>query len=472
MQAGASNPRAIAWSASNGSGDWATQTDGISVRVRHTNVNNWEIYMTVREGGVQTNYLYAYANDSATWVFPRATKSGNNVTAWFYTDRARTNLITIKTHIFGASDRYRYSFCMQSDNVGVGGRALSFDVYRLIYDVNNVSAINPTRFFGAGFNTSSPYVQLFWTHSNIWNDEFEIQHSTDGINYTHLAYTNDLNYTHTGLANGSNNWYRVRTTYKQNGNWFNSSWENNFEKVHFLLIGAGAVNAVIDYGYYQVNSINNITGVLSGNQSELRFPYDGLIMNLTEVVGAPAFEIRFNWTGLPDNLTAINILMRAFYTGNLAHTVEIQIWNFTGNNWEFLELIPSNAGFNWYNNSVSALRGSFLNNGSVWVRVIHISAGNINHLMEFDYLSLRGIIPRIGNGNGDGVLSGWDINWITTFIWLALLGFGLFNDAGIVKIFAGLFGIILGLLFLAVNSMVAIALIFINFYFIYSGAMK
>jgi hypothetical protein len=88
--------------------------------------------------------------------------------------------------------------------------------------------------------------------------------------------------------------------------------------------------------------------------------------------------------------------------------------------------------------------------------------------MEWEYVSLRGIIPRQAGGVTP-LLGAWDINWLTSIIWLGVLGFGIFNRIGVVTVFAGIFGVILGLLMLAVNSMVAIALICINIYFIYQG---
>jgi hypothetical protein len=465
---GFQNPRAYACGVGNNTGDISGDSDTLGIRMRRTTTTKWQISLYTKEGGVPTVQTYEYNNYTAFWIFPRLKKEGTNVTLWVFKDRNRTIRYYKATQILANSDRYRYSYAFRSDNIAIGGRAFDFDIYRYFITSQDVNAYPPNLLYGAGFNDSDPYIDIRWNHSKVYNEQFEIYHSANGINFTSLDITSDLNYTHRGLINGSYHYYKVRSIRTVNGNWVNSSFTPvNRERVYYI-VGGGTFRAVLSYVYYPVSSFNNITGVVSGNLSDIRFPNDGLIMNLTEIVGSPAFDIRFNWTGLPDNLTALNLFMRAYYTGNLAHNVTIEVWNFTGGYFQILRQLPSGGGFQFFNMSLSALRNSYLNNGSVWVRIIHYSAGNINHLMEFDYVSLRGIIPIVGNG-GNELLGAWDINWLTTVIWLGVLGFGIFNRIGVVKIFAGLFGIILGLLMLAVNSMVAIALICVNIYFIYEG---
>lgn len=67
-------------------------------------------------------------------------------------------------------------------------------------------------------------------------------------------------------------------------------------------------------------------------------------------------------------------------------------------------------------------------------------------------------------------LNPWDINWMLSLIWLVIMGIGVFKPDRIIRIFAGFFGLILGILLLAINMMVSIALICINLYLIYEGS--
>jgi hypothetical protein len=167
----------------------------------------------------------------------------------------------------------------------------------------------PLLFFGAGFNSTNSsvgFINIRWTHNGSNVDDFEIQVSTDGVNFTHLAYTTYNNYTHLNVSDGLYRYYRVRATL------FNVSWINS------------------------------------------------------------------SWTPID------------------------------------LE------------------------------RVYYVSGGVTS-------------MPT-------------DINWIAGFIWLGLLTLGVYNGSGVLKIFAGLFGMIFGLLLMTVNIMLSVGLIFISLYFIYKGA--
>ena len=67
-------------------------------------------------------------------------------------------------------------------------------------------------------------------------------------------------------------------------------------------------------------------------------------------------------------------------------------------------------------------------------------------------------------------LDAWSINWLMAIIWLVVMGIGVFKPDRIIRIFAGFFGLILGLLLMAENGMVSIALICLNLYLVYEGS--
>jgi hypothetical protein len=222
LQSGVLNPRAFSGGVGNTSGNWAGESDGAGLRVRHTNTNRFQVGLVIMENSGQTIFTYEFLNDSARWVFPRMIKDGTNITVIWFSDRARTNKITRHTHILALNDKYRYAYGVRSDNVGLGGRTLSFDSYRLIFDVNNITTTMVSNVFGAGFNNSlNPYIELHWEHSLVNVDNFEINHSSNGVDFSRLALTPNTNYTHNNLVNGSRHWYRIRSTFRHNGNWFN-----------------------------------------------------------------------------------------------------------------------------------------------------------------------------------------------------------------------------------------------------------
>jgi len=74
------------------------------------------------------------------------------------------------------------------------------------------------------------------------------------------------------------------------------------------------------------------------------------------------------------------------------------------------------------------------------------------------------------DGNGEINLDAWSINWLMAIIWLVIMGIGVFKPDRIIRIFAGFFGLILGLLLMAENGMVSIALICLNLYLVYEGS--
>jgi hypothetical protein len=67
-------------------------------------------------------------------------------------------------------------------------------------------------------------------------------------------------------------------------------------------------------------------------------------------------------------------------------------------------------------------------------------------------------------------LMSWGIEWLTGILWIALTGIGVFKKSGTMTVFAGFLGLILGLLMMSTSTMVAISLILLNLYLIYTGS--
>jgi len=106
----------------------------------------------------------------------------------------------------------------------------------------------PDLLFGAGFNSSSPYVELHWNHSLVNVQFFEVQNSTDAISWDYLGQSTTTNYTDYLVLNGTERYYIVRACNQTGGFWFNSSFtEYNFEKVYFILGLADEAPPVDDY---------------------------------------------------------------------------------------------------------------------------------------------------------------------------------------------------------------------------------
>lgn len=100
---------------------------------------------------------------------------------------------------------------------------------------------DPDLLFGAGFNASSPYVDLHWNHSLVDVQFFEVQNSSDGVSWTYLGQSNTANYTDSQVVNGTMRYYKVRACNQTGGTWYNSSFTSvDFETVYFIPeVGAG-----------------------------------------------------------------------------------------------------------------------------------------------------------------------------------------------------------------------------------------
>ena len=93
---------------------------------------------------------------------------------------------------------------------------------------------DPDLLFGAGFNSSSPYVELHWNHSLIDVQFFEIQNSSYAISWDYLGTSTTTNYTDFEVFNRTARYYRVRACNFTDGSWYNSSFcHPDFEIVYF-----------------------------------------------------------------------------------------------------------------------------------------------------------------------------------------------------------------------------------------------
>jgi len=98
----------------------------------------------------------------------------------------------------------------------------------------------PSKLFGAGFNASSPFVNLRWTSNLTDISFFEIQNSTDKITWEYLGQSTNNSYNDFQVVNGTERYYRVRACNLTGAAWDNSTWaDTDFETVYYL-IGGGA----------------------------------------------------------------------------------------------------------------------------------------------------------------------------------------------------------------------------------------
>lgn len=186
-------------------------------------------------------------------------------------------------------------------------------------------------------------------------------------------------------------------------------------------------NATINIVYGNLNLGGNatippdildvVTGVQdSGNITSVQ-NIDGNTLDISEVVGDPGFNVVFNFTDFSVPPRRIEYVGR--YDGSPTHSVEIKIFNHTSGFYVDInndsEDIPSSAENMFLSFPIAGNTSEFLNGGNVSLQLIHTVAGNINHDIFVDFISLTPStqdLPNVGefvqitnytNSNSNGV---------------------------------------------------------------------
>ena len=285
-----------------------------------------------------------------------------------------------------------------------------------------------TEFYGAGFNSSSPYVELHWTWDYEDRDFFEVQNSSDGDSWTYLGQNITTCYTDTLLVNGTMRYYRVRACNETNGGWDNSTWSDvNFEKVYFIPIttpGPTIIqNVTGEWVYYNLTTINVTVGTHDSGDLNSTLDVDGDTYDCSEVVGAPGYVIEFEWTDVDPDAHCLWVTAYVFYDGNQAHDIHIELYNFTSTTWVEIGTINDAVGFGWVNSSIYDLRmpNNFINStGAVVGRFYHVAAGNINHDIYIEYLKLQAFVPFEDGAEGV-IVTEQSFFWIFIAIVLSII---------------------------------------------------
>jgi hypothetical protein len=196
-----------------------------------------------------------------------------------------------------------------------------------------------------------------------------------------------------------------------------------------------------------IDSANVTVGVETGTFNNT-WVLDGFNWTINEIVNPVGFQFHFNITVHDLDEVPQYLSIYSQYNGNPAHIIEVEVMNQSSRNWEIIGNIDLSASMVWDNLSLVTLHfDEIYTNLVAEFRVTHTSAGNINHDLIIDFISLYTI------EDDDPALSPWDINWFTALIWLVMVAIGVFRGSKIILIFAGFFGLILGLLLLDNNSM-------------------
>jgi hypothetical protein len=130
--------------------------------------------------------------------------------------------------------------------------------------------------------------------------------------------------------------------------------------------------------------------------------FDGGAMLVSEVISTLPIGMTIQFSAVSQ--TPNRLLMRAFYEGNNAHSVHVEIFNHTTSVWDLQGVIPQNTGLQFYEFTLySGADNVSANNAKI--RIQHNAGGNANHSFQLDYAALAKLITGAGITN-HGALQG------------------------------------------------------------------
>lgn len=180
------------------------------------------------------------------------------------------------------------------------------------------------------------------------------------------------------------------------------------------------VNVTGAWKYYNLTAILNVTGIHDDGNLASTYLVDGDTWNCSEVVGVPGYEVKFNITGIDPAAISLWLVNYVWYDGSASHEVNVELYNYSSGAFVEIGEIPDQLGFEWQNFTIYPLRIplEFVNSSGVMVgRFYHADAGNINHDIVFDRISLHAFIPTAAAAE-----ESFQFFWIVIAIALMLIG--------------------------------------------------
>jgi hypothetical protein len=150
-------------------------------------------------------------------------------------------------------------------------------------------------------------------------------------------------------------------------------------KLDFGMPGGGQATA-----YKEANSINLIAGTSSSSISDLQTLLDGNTYDIVEAASTPGTNLEVSFTGV----TAINrLVVAAFYDGNAAHAVRVQLYNYTDTAWDTIHTMNDGRDIEQHFKTIVD-DSDYISSGAAKVRFYHAESGSTAHDLYIDYVAL------------------------------------------------------------------------------------
>jgi len=138
----------------------------------------------------------------------------------------------------------------------------------------------------------------------------------------------------------------------------------------------------------EVDSFVINTGSVDSGAETDTYLDDGNKHVLNEVSGTPGFDYEYHYASVPGAVTHFRVKFNGFYSGNPAHVVLVEVWDFILSNWDTLFLLPdAGADADYYSADLPA--ADHVSGGVVRLRIVHINPGVGTHLLYVDQIVLE-----------------------------------------------------------------------------------
>lgn len=147
---------------------------------------------------------------------------------------------------------------------------------------------------------------------------------------------------------------------------------------------------------YVPDSLNVAVGVtVEGDVDSIKVRGDEDILHVEEIANTPGFNLEINFASVLEVPNQLELY--AYYDGAAGHTVEVQLYDQVGLDWDVLEVIPD-GGEEPVRLVYEILDGAkyVKDDDTVEMRIYHTSPGNPNHDIYIDLVMLRKMPPAGG----------------------------------------------------------------------------